>query len=736
MSKSLAPSSPDAVLAELRRTCSDLRDRIKRMSPPVLIGYLWAQVLMSLISRHEPDRDGDRLPSVAPQENTILFAMEYVHASIAVDGTSDSPEEFCEKNAQEIIRLSDEALRMCFHYQMLAAAKDDVALSIEDRRLAHQILSNWVMIRGRRFQVLEEEFFSYVLKPHTAELQNSYGITSDELAAELQKVANAPREGLDAARNRLIEIMQEIGFKQGDNEADVLAALEATENEDSTLREEVTSIYEDMFNGGLFKLNKHSDLPDKLLDDLSFEPGSNTEFDDGSEVAGTPFKTLPARVRPAVKLGFDYYCTEPNFIRDASYRSIQRSLVRRNPNYREKWNKLQKRMSENAFADLMSDHLSGAIILKDVYYPIGKKKWAETDCVIIVDDVLINVEAKAGAEALAAPAENLKSHVRSIEKLVRDAYKQSERFLDYLYSRPEAPLYERCPDGKYREVARVKSSDLRKVFPIGLTVEVFTPFSASIKEGKDVNAIQGKHDFISLSIDDLMVIRRLLRSTGEFLHYLDVRQGLAGMKNVMLFDEMDHLGSYISQNRADQRLRELIAEKQVDQVWVDGMDKDVIDPYFANPDWPDCEKPAQEYPPKTLELLSALENVGETGWLDADSFIRDLSWEGRQQFETNFDKTFDILNTKPTTYFAMGGGVVAMFGMMRFDLPEFRDELRKKAEALCLAFEVAKIRLFELAVMPDKKIVSAQMRWVLPPPALRSDYSEIKKEAERLKLKF
>jgi len=691
---------------------------------------------MSLMNRYNPDQDGDVLPSVEPQENAILFAMEYVHATIAVDGISEEPEEFDEEAAQEIIRLSDEALTLCFQYELAATATEDVALSIEDPRLAFQILSNWVIIRGRRFQVLEEEFFSYVLKPHTAELQGTYGITSDQLAAELQKIANAPREGFDVARERMFEIMQKIGFEQEPGHADNPSVFDKLGKLSPEFADEAASIFEDMFNGGLFKLNKLSEIPVKLLDDLSFDPGTNTEFDDESEISGTPFKTLPARVKPAVKLGDDYYCTEPNFIRDSSYRSIQRSLVHRNPDYREEWNKLQKRMSEDAFADLMSDHLKGAIVLKDVYYPLGNKQWAETDCVILVGDVLINVEAKAGSEALAPPAENLKSHVRSVENLVGNAYKQSKRFLDYVYSRPEAPLYELCADGKHKEVARIKRCDLRKAYPIGLTVEAFTPFSASIKENQDVNAIQGKHDFISLSIDDLMVIRQLLRGTGEFLHYLDVRQGLAGMKNVMLFDEMDHLGFYISQNRADERLRDMMVEHGADHVWVDRMDQDVVAPYFANPDWPNGDKPIQEYPPKTLELLGALENAGDARWLEADSFIRDFSRELRLQFDRHFERAFPILDAMPSTFFAISGEKEAVFGVMGLDLPDLRNDLKKRAEALCLSFERAKIRLFELTARPNGTIVSARMRWVCSPTILRVDYGEIKEEAERLKSKF
>jgi hypothetical protein len=726
----------EAVLSDLRATCQKMRELIKRKSPQALVGFFWTQVLMSLIGRHKPDKDGHGLPSFSHQENSILFAMEYVHASVSVDGVTEEPEEFDEAAAQAIIGLSDQALKLCFEYQMTATTQENAAVSIEDSRLAFQILSNWVMIRGRRFQVQEEEFFAYVLAPHDAEIQSTYGITSANLASQLQKIANAPRVGFDDARFRMIQLMKDSGFDEKLKPEEISAAIEKTKAVSPEVAKEAASIFDDMFNGGLFNLSKHADLPDALLADLAFVPGENTEFDDASEISGTPFKTLPARVKPLVKLTDGYFCTEPNFIRDASYRSLQRALIHRNADYREEWNTRQKRMSEDAFADLMSGHLKGASIFKDVYYPIGKKQWAETDCVVILGDVLINIEAKAGAEALAAPAESLKSHIRTIEKLVRDAYKQTKRFIDYLYSRPEAPLYERRPDGKYREVARVRVREIRKVFAIGLTVEAFTPFSASIKESADVTAIQGQHDFISLSIDDLMVIRRILRGTGEFLHYLDVRQVLASMKNVMLFDEMDHLGAYISQNRIDQRLKEMIAEHKADQIWVDGMDQDVIGPYFSDPDWPDVTPPAQEYPAKTQELLNALEAGMGKHWLDADSFIRNMSGEGRAQFSENFASAFPILRARPITFFAIKGDEVAVFGLMRFDVPELREMIALKADALSLAFGVDRMRLFELSVNSDQSISSARMQWIKKPSILRADYSELLAEAAVLKAKM
>ena len=55
----------------------------------------------------------------------------------------------------------------------------------------------------------------------------------------------------------------------------------------------------------------------------------------------------------------------------------------------------------------MSGHLKSAQILNDVYYPLANGQWAETDCVIVIDDVLIVLECKAGVEPLNPPAENM-----------------------------------------------------------------------------------------------------------------------------------------------------------------------------------------------------------------------------------------------------------------------------------------------------------------------------------------
>ena len=65
------------------------------------------------------------------------------------------------------------------------------------------------------------------------------------------------------------------------------------------------------------------------------------------------------------------------------------------------------------------------------------------------------------------------------------------------------------------------------------------------------------NNYTALSLgDDLFVLNRFLPTTGVLIHYLQVRQSVGGIRNANLFDETDHLGAYIQQNRFDMTLRE------------------------------------------------------------------------------------------------------------------------------------------------------------------------------------
>ena len=730
---------PDAiqVLDDLRQTCGEIRQLINTQYPPALIGYFWSMMFLALMGKSQKSESNELAPATADESN-LIFAMEYIHAVIASDGISIGEFANVEEDvANRILELSTTALSKCFLYGMVQSKNEGDQPNFENQKLSFEILSNWVMIRGKRYQVLEEEFFAYSLATHDDILLKLYGIDSAKIALEIQKITDSTRMGLARGASAMTELMDETNLKTEKTGLGMAEAFQLMADENPEIADKARNAINDMFLGGSFNLSRHTELPDLLLQDLAFSPGEDNSFLSGSKFAGTPFKTLPARIKPLVKINDDYYCTEPNFVRDAAYRAIQRAIVKRQPSYQESWNTKQKELSENSFTAIMSEHLKGAEVFGEVFYPIGNGNWAETDCVILCDDILISIECKAGVEALQPPAENMQGHLDNVERLLLSAYRQTKRFVDYLYSDSNTPLFSKKVKGGHQEIGRINAKNLRHIFPIGLTLESFTPFSSTIKELEEVKPIAGKHDFFALSVDDLIAMKYILSGTGEFLHYLEVRQALAAMKNVMLFDEMDHLGAYMSNNRVDQTVKEqFIDGERADFVYLDGFDQDIIAPFFQGIDQSDKKPPQQVYPDQMRQLFLALERCRMPGWLAGDAFLRNMGSNARNDFAKNFDRTLPILAEKPFTFFATGGGIPAVFCLTRADGVDRSIVSKKKAEAMCLAFNESQMELFEISISQDKRISIATSKNVNRPSVISADYPEILQDANRLKGKI
>jgi len=114
---------------------------------------------------------------------------------------------------------------------------------------------------------------------------------------------------------------------------------------------------------------------------------------------------------------------------------------------------------------------------------------------------------------------------------------------------------------------------------------------------------------------------------GEFAHYLEVRQAVAGMKGAHLFDELDHLGAYVQKNRFDQDIEEQRAENDLTSGM--GRHEPVVDRHFENEDWATRPVPRQQMADEVLSLLGTLDRTRKPGWLSAESHIRNYGDEGR-----------------------------------------------------------------------------------------------------------
>lgn len=676
------------LLKNMEAIAADMRALIVGMPPKDLLGYIYAQRLMRMttgsgepLAEHDTNGPSDTI-------NEFQFLLEYVHAVLASDAAPDKV-EFDEAKCEELFELSSKLKEQAMFFAMGSSAdteNKDFGPNTAD--IEFQIKSTWVLLRGNRYQVLEGEFYNYVLAPHDDVLKEVYGVGASEIAEGFQDMANATRVGQANAMEEMMkqfEAVQNFAAEQEKPLEDVMEAWVAANADQSRAAGQAM---DDMLRGGISNVSRHTKLPPDLLSDLAYQRGEETEFFAEGDFAGTPYRTLPARKKPLIKLGSDYFAVDPCFTRDAGYRALLFNLLQRKPEYKKSFEERQKIMSEGAFPDILSVQLPGATVYQEVYYkdPVTKQ-WSENDTLVIIDDVLYLIEAKAGAAAtIASPALDFKRHAQSVQDLVVKAYRQCERFFNYLNSADEVPLYKRA-DGKYEECGRIRHCDYRVMLPIGLTVESFSPFSSFCKELPQVEPLLGKYAFVSISIDDLFVLRRILPTPGLFAHYMEVRQAVAGMRRAHLFDEFDHLGAYITKNRFDEDIADQFRGGEANLVVWDGM-SNVIDRSFEGENWEDNPIPAQKFPKELLNLLEALDATRAKGWLLAESLIRNYGEQARYDLAKLLSELGKTIGQHPERYFAFAGDGQPLFVWMQSSKnPVEWEKVNDKASAVALCTE-------------------------------------------------
>ncbi len=722
-----------SLLKDMQTTSARMRELIVAMPPHDLLGYIYAQRVMKAIT--DQSATEEQCQTYAPDDliGENQFLLEYVHAVLASDA-APADMTFDEAQCAELFELGRKLREQAMFFAMTTSAdtKDGI-FGPDTADIEFRAKSTWVMIRGNRFQVLEGEFYRYVLAPHNDVLEDVYGVGAAYIAEGFQAMANATRSGHAEATMEMMkqfEAAQAFAAAQDKPLADVMEAwVEANAQQAKTAGRAM----DDMFRGGIANVSRHTKLPPTLLSDLAYQRGEETEFFAAGDFVGTPYRTLPARKKPLIQLGSDYYAVDPCFARDAGYRALLYNLLQRKPDYKKTFEERQKTMSEAAFADILAAQLPDAKVFQEIYYKDPtSKQWSENDTLILIDDVLFLVEAKAGSAAtIASPALDFGRHAQSVQDLVLKAYKQCERFFNYLNSADEVSLY-RLVDGKYEECGRVRRSDYRVMVPIGLTVESFSPFSAYCKELPQVEPLLGRHAFVSLSIDDLFVLKRLLPTPGEFAHYMEVRQAVAGMRKAHLFDELDHLGAYLKKNRFDQEITEQLKSDKLHMLIWDGM-SDIVDRAFEGEDWETRLFPTQNFPEEVQNLLDALDVTRAYGWISAESQIRDLGEDDRKNLAKLLFDLRRTLNQYPARYFVLAGDGKPLFVWLQQHGQQIDwSKVNEKASAASLAVEASNMVGVVAAVSSDGTYHQAQSFSVRVPTERTEENSSIYEDAARM----
>lgn len=164
-------------------------------------------------------------------------------------------------------------------------------------------------------------------------------------------------------------------------------------------------------------------------------------------------------------------------------------------------------------------------------------------------------------------------------------------------------------------------------------------------------------------------------------------------------DELDHLGSYLTRNRSD-----MFNDEQFDAgatFLTHAGASDIVDAYFADPDWRGKPAPRQKYPTLLEQFLQSIDKDRGPRFLHADSLVRDFSSDARMQVSGKVASLLPTLRVDPYRWFMVGGGSdVTLVWLQRSNYADVEGVMFEKAEAAALSMGMQSCHVLVMYVDP------------------------------------
>jgi SEC-C motif len=713
----LAESYPDTV-HRIDSLISEIASRVSSLPPDKILHRAWWE----MAHRHIKVESESEISS----EDAVLIRMiDYVQSVIAAVPRAQNQRQELPEEEWTALRGNVEKLfeTINLDYQICRTAKTKAEDTNFDRyfeEFRFRAESYWCNVRGTRYQVHEPDYLRDMFLPHSEILKELFGISGEQFVNEITKIWHVLSFGIrdvfEALEQFHKEVMDAVDKKIAGShlpsEEELLVLMsEAVKESGWEARE---NDIRGLFGMDLFDLQKTTTLPLKLLDELAWSPGEETEFFAEGEFRGWPLRVWPIFKRPFIRLNGRYYCFDLYGLLDNIYRVMQRVIWRLKPDYKQTWNNIQQKVSEELPFKYMERLLPGAKAYTQVFYigqtDAGTADWCETDGLLSYDDHLLVIEARGGAFTYTPPATDFPAYVASLKNLVLKPATQGKRFVDYLRSAEVVPLFNK----EHKQIGELRRKDFRQITICPVTLDPFTEMAAQVQHLRKIGVDVGSEPIWAVSLDDLRVYADVFENPLVFLHYVEQRMQAFRSNVIQSDDELDHLGLYLKHNHFSTYAKEMQGEAATRINFIGYRAN--VDKFFSermfDPSAPCPLK--QDTPPRILEIIEFLSHTNKPGRAEVAAYLLDLDTGARAGISEYIDR--ELLQqptTKRSIPFSTHGGVaLTVFCWTDTWAPRRAVLAREHARTVFMVNEDGRRLLLELEYTDARTLKDVAWHWV------------------------
>lgn len=569
---------------------------------------------------------------IGPQDtpNTNICYAEYVQSLILAQNEltfGHEPSDETIEHFQKIIKDLFNDVWMYFAFEM---AEDD---SDRDKiYLRFLTILQYLFVRGDSIPQHHNDLMMHLFSPHDTFFKAHYGFSASEV---ISAVAEIERQ-LEEDFNRNIELLftklkeltascnSETQKRSDEIQRSILAVAAEGARPEHFLKDLQATIIEQPF---LIEPNEL--LPTALLEQLSASFGDNRDFSTFHKAPGWPMNDSVVHSRPLIQHNGRYYCFIPQLLFHNIGRILEQWIqgkdrVRFETVYQER----RGQYLENKSLEYLGKILPGARIFAKLYYGVeedGQHKRVETDGLILYDNNVMVIEAKAGSLHVAARRGGLKKLERDCREILEGAYRQARRTLNYI-RQTDQPRFE---DINGNEVLVLENKeDFTDFWMINVSGENLGHLAAHLNSLRSLNLMQVSEWPWSVFVNDLRVISELIEFPSEFFHYLHKRIRLNEFPQFSSSDELDIFMFYLKKGL-------YFDEKKVnnlDMFFATGFTHDLDSYYnYLSGTGPEASKPRLDISERFKALVTAIEGTGKTNRTRLVNTLLNFHKEGQDE---------------------------------------------------------------------------------------------------------
>ena len=428
------------------------------------------------------------------------------------------------KNFEESIQ---ELFRNIFYYYIFENVEEKYSKTESELRLLSLI--EYLFVRGTSFIEHHIEMVKDIFSEHNIFLKNNFGLDINQVLGVINEVESQLNNNIEDAIKPILLCME---LKE--NKLQKGVAVQNRIEEIMQLQEKVKE--------NPFEIIPNKKIPFGFLELLSSSFGDNFEFLKFKKTPAWPTNDSIIFEKPVIKSNNTFYCFIPTvLIRNIDY--ILESLIKNRDNsyYQNVYTKKRAKYLERKSLEYFENIFPQANIFGELYYWIienGIKKRVSSDGLILYDDNILIIEAKAGSLSPAAKRGGLEKMKEQVKELIEDAYKQALRTKNYIINAAE-PKFE-YENGSEAIIIKDKEK-YKNIFLINVTLQSLSQLSIKLNSLRKIDLIEGKEWPWSVFINDLRIISEIIESPSIFLYFLKQRIKANDYPQFHAIEELDFL---------------------------------------------------------------------------------------------------------------------------------------------------------------------------------------------------